>query len=59
MSRYLFLYINSELYDKEIMDNIISIYYKGWNKLIVCRNIFGQITKVRQNDVILNTKSYV
>ncbi|KAM3141444.1 hypothetical protein pb186bvf_006562 [Paramecium bursaria] len=59
MSRYLFFYINTQLYDNEIMDNVIAIYYRGWNKLIVCRNIFGQITKVRQNDVILNTKSYI
>ncbi|KAM3141448.1 hypothetical protein pb186bvf_006566 [Paramecium bursaria] len=59
ISRYLFLFINNYLYDQEIMDNMISIYYRGWNKLIVCRNVFGQITKVRQNDVILNTKSYV
>ncbi|KAM3141445.1 hypothetical protein pb186bvf_006563 [Paramecium bursaria] len=58
MSKFLFQFINNYLYDFEIMDNIISIYYQEWKQIQVCRNLKGEIISVSSNNKQIDPEEY-
>ncbi|KAM3141449.1 hypothetical protein pb186bvf_006567 [Paramecium bursaria] len=58
VSKYIFQFINTQLYDQEIMQNIISIYFAGWKELSICRNVTGKILSVKQNNQQIDPQEY-